>query len=184
MKRATFLLVALLAAVLTGCRAEPVAEPAPAAAAEPAPVDPISLVRNGKMPLEGVLTGGQPTDEQLAALRDAGFATVINLRMPDERGTRGEAETVTELGMAYVSIPVNGKEGLTEENAAALAEALETAERPLLLHCGSGNRVGALLALKAFQLDGKSAEEALEIGIAGGVTRLEPVVRELVGMVE
>ena len=86
--------------------------------------------------------------------------------------------------MAYVSIPVDGKAGLSEENAAALAEALETAERPLLLHCGSGNRVGALLALKAFQVDGKTAEESLEIGLAGGVTRLEPVVRELLGLSE
>ncbi len=182
MKRGTLALVALVAILLAGCRAEPVAAPEPAG--EPTPVDPITLVKNGKMPMEGLLTGGQPTDEQFAALRDAGFVTVINLRMPDERGTRGEAEMVAELGMAYVSIPVEGKAGLTEENAAALATALEAAESPVLLHCGSGNRVGALLALKAFQVDGKSAEEALEIGLAGGVTRLEPVVRELLGLTE
>ena len=54
----------------------------------------------------------------------------------------------------------------------------------MLLHCGSGNRVGALLALKAFWLDGGSAEEALEVGLAGGVTRLEPTVRELLGLAE
>ena len=184
MKRGTVLFVALMALTLAGCREEPVAEPAAPAAVEPASVDPATLVKNGKMPVEGLLTGGQPTDEQLAALRDAGYKTVINLRMPDERGTRGEAETVAELGMVYVSIPVSGKEGLTKENAVALAAALETAERPALLHCGSGNRVGALLAVKAFELDGRSAEEALEIGLAGGVTRLEPVVRELVGLAE
>jgi len=45
-----------------------------------------------------------------------------------------------------------------------------------LLHCGSGNRVGALLALlKSSQ--GASDEAALEYGISAGLTGLEPVVR-------
>ncbi len=182
MKRGTVTLVALAAVVLASCRSEPAAQPGAAPVVEATPVDPITLVKNGKMPLAGLLTGGQPSDEQLAALRDAGFATVINLRMPSERGTKGEAEKVAELGMTYVAIPVDGKAGLTEENATALAAALDEAARPALLHCGSGNRVGALLALKAFWLDGASAEEALEVGIAGGVTRLEPTVRELLGL--
>jgi uncharacterized protein (TIGR01244 family) len=184
MNKGTLTLIALAALAFAGCRSEPAVQPETAPVGEAAAVDPITLVRNGKMPMEGVLTGGQPTDEQLVALADAGFTTVINLRQPNERGAKGEAEKVAELGMAYVSIPVDGKAGLTEENAAALATALEGAERPLLLHCGSGNRVGALLAIKAFRLDGASAEEALEVGLAGGVTRLEPAVRELLGLVE
>ena len=180
MRRGTVALITLAGLAVAGCRAEPAVETAPAAApGAPAAVDPAALVRNGRMPVEGVLTGGQPTDEQLAALRDAGFKTVINLRQPNEMGTRGEAETVAELGMTYVSLPVAGTSGLTEENAAALAALLEEADRPLLLHCGSGNRVGALLALKAFWLEGASAEEALEIGRDGGLTRLEGAVREL-----
>lgn len=184
MKRGVVPFVALAVVVLGGCRTESTAVPESAPATAAAPADPTTLVRNGKMPLEGVLTGGQPTDEQLTALRDAGFQTVINLRLPTERGVAGEAETVADLGMTYVSIPVNGKAGLNEENASALAAALAEAEKPVLLHCGSGNRVGALLALKAFWLDDASAEDALELGKAGGVTRLEPNVRELLGMAE
>jgi hypothetical protein len=38
--------------------------------------------------------------------------------------------------------------------------------------------VGALLALKAFQLDGASAEEALDLGRRAGLKGLEPAVRE------
>ena len=186
MKRGTIALVALAALFVVGCKSEPALAPetAPVADATPGQVDPASLVRNGMMPLEGVLTGGQPTDEQLAALRDAGYKTIINLRQPDERGTRGEAEKVAELGMTYVALPVAGAEDLNEENAVALAAALETAERPVLLHCGSGNRVGALLAMKAFLVDGASADEALDLGLAGGVTRLEPAVREKLGLSE
>ena len=180
MNKGTVTLIALTAVVFAGCKTEPSAQPETAPVVETAAVDPITLVKNGKMPMEGVLTGGQPTDEQLAALRDAGFATVINLRQRNERGTRREEEKVTDLGMTYVSIPVSGKTGLNEENAAALASALEEAVRPVLLHCGSGNRVGALLAVKAFWLDGASATEALEIGRAAGLTRMERAVRKVI----
>ena len=43
------------------------------------------------------------------------------------------------------------------------------------MHCASGNRVGALMALRASQ-NGASAEEAMAAGKAAGLTRLEPVV--------
>ena len=49
---------------------------------------------------------------------------------------------------------------------------------PVLLHCGSGNRVGALLALAAFHVDGRPADAALQYGLDSGLTRLEPVVRD------
>ena len=52
----------------------------------------------------------------------------------------------------------------------------------VLFSCGSSNRVGALFALKARLLDGKSPDEAIAIGEACGMTRLEPVVRQALGM--
>ncbi len=171
----------LVALVLCGCAAEPAAErPAPASEAEaPAATDWAALVPQGRTPVDGILTGGQPTPEQLEALSAAGFRTVINLRQPSEPGVEGEAEKVAALGMRYVSIPVAGAEGLSEDNVRALAEALAAAPGPTLLHCGSSNRVGALLALKAHWLDGASPEEALERGRAAGLTKLEPAVREI-----
>ena len=44
------------------------------------------------------------------------------------------------------------------------------------------NRVGALMALKAFKVDGATPADALAIGKAAGVTRLEPVMRKLLGL--
>ena len=38
------------------------------------------------------------------------------------------------------------------------------------------------IALKAFWIDGQSAEESLALGSAAGMTRLEPVVREHLGL--
>ncbi len=132
------------------------------------------LLPNARRPFEGIVSGGQPEPEQLATARDLGFKTVVNLRAAGEPGSR--REEVEALGLVYLEIPIAGAEGLTAENALAFAAALEEAERPALVHCGSGNRAGALFALKAFHADGKSAEEALAIGKAAGLTRLEGAV--------
>lgn len=126
-----------------------------------------------------VLAGGQPTREELAALAEQGYSTVINMRMPEEDSTT--SEVAEELGLRYISLPINGSDGLTEENAIAFAELLGEVEGPTVVHCGSGNRVGALYALKAFYVDGMSAEEALEVGREAGMTRLEGAVAEQLG---
>ena len=136
------------------------------------------LLSNPRVPLEGVLSGGQPSDDQLEAASKAGFETVINIRVPGEPGTDTEQELVESLGMHYVSLPVQGAAGMTEEKAKALAVALDEAEQPVLLHCGSGNRIGGLFALIAYHYDDKTIEEAIAFGKEAGLTRLEPVVRE------
>lgn len=135
----------------------------------------VELLPNARTPEEGLLSGGQPSPEQLLALRDAGYLTIVNLRTEGEAGSdRAEVE---ELGLSYVALPIDA-EGLTEENARAFAAILDQVERPAVVHCGSGNRVGALFALKAFYVDGASAGEAVELGLAAGLTKLEPSVRE------
>ena len=137
-----------------------------------------------RIPMDGVLSGGQPTPEQVEAAAAAGFRTVINLRIDAEKGFEWEAETVERLEMRYISIPVAGGKGLTRETVerldAALVEA--AAEGPVLLHCASGNRIGAILALRAAWLHGVDAEAALRLGLANGMTRLEPTIRELLGL--
>ncbi len=140
-----------------------------------------NLIPNARTPLPGLVTGGQPSATDLKIAKAQGFHTVINLRPDDEVGVDAEeASTVSKLGMRYVSIPVSGAADLTAENVQKLAAALSQQDAlPAIVHCASGNRAGALLALKAYQIDGKSAEEALELGKNAGLTsKLEPAVRE------
>ena len=165
----------IVAAVLLALAGGVWAQEAATSAAE-IPAEWVDLVRNPRFPQEGVLSGGQPTPEQLAAASEAGFETVINIRVPGEPGTESEQELVESLGMTYVSLPVQGTAGMTEENARALAAALEAADQPVLLHCGSGNRIGGLYALMAYHHKDKTVEDA--IGKEAGLTRLEPVVRK------
>jgi enamine deaminase RidA (YjgF/YER057c/UK114 family)/protein tyrosine phosphatase (PTP) superfamily phosphohydrolase (DUF442 family) len=139
-------------------------------------------IPNAKTPLKGVLTGGQPTAEALAAAAAAGYKTVVNLRSEAEMEAMedwDEAAAVTGLGMDYVYLPMAGAAGLTVDNARRLAEVLaDPAHRPAMIHCASGNRVGGLLALKAYYVDGEDADAALELGLAAGLTKLEETVRQ------
>jgi protein tyrosine phosphatase (PTP) superfamily phosphohydrolase (DUF442 family) len=82
-----------------------------------------------------------------------------------------------------VHIPVGGREDLTDAKAEELGALLaDAAARPLAIHCASGNRVGALLAIEAARVEGKTAAEALELGRAAGLGGMEPAVREVLGM--
>lgn len=137
-------------------------------------------VLNARMPLEGVVTSGQPTPEQLEALRTAGFENFISLRPAGEDGAGWEEAHSTDGSYEFTRLPVSGGEDLTRANVEAFAAALEeSGDGPTVLYCASSNRVGAMFALKAFWLDGASAEEALELGEAAGLTRLEGRVVEL-----
>lgn len=132
---------------------------------------------NATFPRANLITGGQPTPAQLNALRLAGVNHVINLRS-DEEMDWDEASLVRSLGMRYYSIPIAGASGLTQDNAQALDTLLQTLEQDsVLLHCASGNRVGALIALSAAQ-HGEPMEAAIEKGKRWGMTRLEALVRE------
>jgi len=144
---------------------------------------PEDLLTNGLAPFAGeaILVGGQPTPGQLERARDLGYKTVINLRQPEEKDNT-DPELVRYLEMTYVSLPIGGPADITQEKARALADALEATESPVLVHCASGNRVGGLFAMKAFYVDGMSPEEALAVGKAAGMTRLEPTVREKLGL--
>ena len=142
------------------------------------------LLPRGRAPLPGLVTGGEPSQAQLEAIAAEGFRTVINLRT-EEEPTEIAAEDVRNLGMRYVHIPVEGADGMTLENVDLLDRVLDDEEAyPVVLYCGSGNRVGGLLALRAAWMEHRTPEEALELGIDAGLTRLQPVVKETLGLSE
>ncbi len=103
---------------------------------------------------------------------------MIDLRQPTEDRGFDETATAASLGLHYVRIPVAGASGLTPAKVQALQAALAQANGPVLLHCASGNRVGALLALMKAQ-QGASTEQALQFGREAGMTSLEAQTRTL-----
>lgn len=175
---------ALLAAALLPAGVAALPAPQPPGASAPIQVHPAALLPNGRSPLPGLLTGGQPDATQIGRISKVGYKTVVNLRTPGERGELAdEADLVKSHGMRYVSIPIGHGEGLDRANAEALGKILaDRSARPVVIHCASGNRVGALLALEAAWVQGKPPEEAVELGKAAGLTHLESQVRKILGL--
>lgn len=147
---------------------------APAAEdAEPA-IEPVEVgeIPNLKQRGDTVYFGGQPSEKDLQLLKERGVATIINLRTAPEMEELpyNEAEAAEELGVEYVHVPVTG-EGATPEavvQVRAIIEKSKADERPVLIHCGSGNRVGYVWALVQ-GMNGVAPEEAIAEGKAAGM---------------
>ncbi len=142
-------------------------------------LDSVSFL-NPKMPFENIVTGGQPSQADLALLKEEGVTTVINLRPSYEFDKFDEASAVESLGMKYVSIPVGSAKDISEDNASKLDAAIKDADGTVFVHCKSGNRVGALFSLRAYFVDGKSAEESLTLGKNAGLTSLQKKVEGVI----
>jgi len=176
----TFLLLALVGAlaVLPHAGAEGTPEK-PTAPEQIDPTPPLVPIPNARVTQSGLLVGGQPSHTQLKAIQEAGYRTVVNLRPESERGDEGEAAAVQRMGMRYVSIPVPGAVGLTEQNARALAKALQRRDAlPAVVHCSTGERAAALLGLKAFVVDRLSATASIDLAKGLGLTTLEAALKE------
>ncbi len=135
-------------------------------------------IANFSAPQELVFASGQPTREQIQTLADAGVRHVVSLRADGEIDW-DESSLVNAAGMEFHSIPVAGADGVTSDNARTLDQLLAQLDgQPVLLHCGSSNRVGALRAVTARD-SGASLEDALAEGRRWGMTRMEETVREI-----
>lgn len=121
------------------------------------------------------ISTGQPDEALLSLAKDAGYVAVIDLRTAAEERGIDEAAAVDALGMSYHLLEVAGASGVTFENARALDALLADIDGPVFLHCRSGNRVGALMALRA-SMNGASDEEAMAIGKGSGLGSLAGVV--------
>ena len=140
-------------------------------------VDLAAVVSTGVVtPVDGITSAGQPDEKAFKVFADQGYTTVIDLRTPGEDRGMDEPKVVEDLGMDYVLLPI-GRDGITFESAMTLDKLIADADGPVLVHCGSSNRVGALLALRK-SLGGAEDESALEYGRKGGMTRLEGRVKE------
>lgn len=138
-------------------------------------------ILNLAAPSEKTLTSGQPTQEQLQLLASSGVKHIVSLR-PKEELDWDEEAYVTSLGMEYHSIPVAGAAGVSMEKAQTLDSLLQTiGDQPVLVHCASSNRVGALRALTASHSAGTSIDAAIASGKEWGLKSLEPAVRTLLG---
>jgi uncharacterized protein (TIGR01244 family) len=93
-----------------------------------------------------ITTSGQPSEAQIAALADAGVATVINLGLHShERALPDETASVAAAGMRYVHIPVPF-DAPGEDHFAAFRDAMAAADDGKVhVHCIMNMRVTAFV---------------------------------------
>ena len=132
----------------------------------PATMDPAAIPNYTRV-RPGLAVAGKPSPEALAHLKQQGFKTVIDLRMPAE-GLEEEKASVEGQGLRYVSVPFTSA-------SFSLADALKVkgvlddpASGPVLLHCAAANRAGGVLAVIEAK-NGKSLEQAIEEGKKAGL---------------
>lgn len=112
------------------------------------PSESLSAIRHFRLVGGRFGTGGQPTESQFQAIREAGFEAVINLALPtSDHALANEGGIVTGLGMAYVHLPVNFDTPAAQDFRAFRQLMTAFADRRVFVHCAMNMRVSAFLFL-------------------------------------
>ena len=136
----------------------------------PSPFEAVSGVANACQALPTVVTGGQPTAEQLRALAGSGNAIVLDIRDSMEpRPIPDEPALVNSLGMEYVNVPVSTGT-LSDETMENILRVLRGAgDRAVFFHCGSGNRVGGAMIAHLMLDIGLGEDDAVQQAMRMGL---------------
>src|SRR3989441_9998137 len=137
-------------------------------------LDAIAGLPNAGEPIPGIVTGGQPAPEHLAALKRAGGAVVIDLRETMEPRPFKTPDAVVQAGLEYRNIPV-GHGAVSDATFSRLVDAVRelAGKRLTFVHCSSGNRVGAGL-IPYFMLEqGLEEQDAVAQAMGGGLRSAE-----------
>src|SRR3989442_1397716 len=137
-------------------------------------LDAIAGVANACEPIPGIVTGGQPTLEHLAALQRAGCAVVVDIREAMEPQGFRTPSAVVQAGLEYRNIPV-GHGTVSDATFGRLLDTVRelAGKRPAFVYCGSGNRVGASL-IPYFMLEqGLEEEDAVAQAMRVGLRSAE-----------
>jgi protein tyrosine phosphatase (PTP) superfamily phosphohydrolase (DUF442 family) len=137
-------------------------------------LDAIAGVPNACEPIPGLVTGGQPTLEHLAALKRAGCAVVIDMREAMEPQPFRTPDGVVAAGLDYKSIPV-GHGAVSDATFGRLVEAVRelAGKQATFVYCSSGNRVGAGLLPYLILEQGMDEEEAVALALRVGLRSAE-----------
>ncbi len=110
-----------------------------------------------------LITGGQPSEEQIKSAAAEGFKVVINLATFDpQRSLPDEAGLVRSLGMTYHHIPVVWGDPKESDFDVFAKIFKQVAGEKTLLHCAANFRVTAFYSLYAMKHLGWSEAQAHE----------------------
>ncbi|MCA9283187.1 MAG: hypothetical protein KDA30_14230 [Phycisphaerales bacterium] len=131
---------------------------------------------------QGVFLASKPAASDLEQAKKGGVKTVVNMMHADEQAGFDEGAFVRGLGLAYENPAWNGDAELTDAMIERNLDLLRNAERPMLVHCSSANRVGAIWyayrALDGGLSDADALAEAKVVGLKS--PGYEQIVRDYI----
>lgn len=130
--------------------------------------------------------GGQPTVDDLRRLQAAGFATVIDLRLPGEASQAldpaAEAAAAVAAGLSYRHLPV-ALDALAPALVEDLRQAIRSSPGPAYVHCGAGQRACSLTLLatgdRLATVGDALIAQAADLGFPVTDERLAAFIREV-----
>jgi uncharacterized protein (TIGR01244 family) len=112
---------------------------------------------------DDIVTSGQPSEEDFAAIAAAGYQVVINLGLLNtDYALADEEKTVEALGLSCIHIPVQW-ENPTRADLEAFFQAIERCSgKRIYVHCAANMRVSVFMALYRVLHLGWSLDKAME----------------------
>jgi uncharacterized protein (TIGR01244 family) len=117
-----------------------------------------------------VACAGAVTPSAVAGIKKMGFASIINLRLENEKGADIEAEAAAAkaAGINFVHLPLSGSAPDPAVADRFLKTITEPGNQPAFIHCASGNRAAAMWLIKRVLIDkwdnDRALEEAMQLG--------------------
>ena len=119
-----------------------------------------------------IACAGATSPAAVAAVKQMGFKSIINLRQASEAGADLDAEAAAAqtAGITYVHLPLNtaGPDPAVVDRF--LMAVTTPANQPAFVHCASANRASALWLIKRMLVDKWDAERASTEAAALGLT--------------
>lgn len=108
-----------------------------------------------------IYLAGQPEKSDFDLVRQAGVKTILNLRTTNEQRW-DEAAWLKMLELDYINVPFRAPDSLTPDVFDQCRKIMnDKTKHPLVVHCASANRVGAIWLTYRVLDDGLSFEDAL-----------------------
>ena len=124
-----------------------------------------------------VACGGATKAEAVPALKQMGFASIINVREASEPGADidQEAAAAKAVGLNFVNLPFNIASPAPDLVDRFIVAVTKKENTPAYIHCAAGGRAASLWMIKRVQVDGWDEARALEEATALGLNeRLKP----------
>lgn len=112
-----------------------------------------------------------PDEAGLRQAAEEGFRSVVNFRTAEEKQevTPDEERRIAEgAGLTYLHHPVS-PDALDDELVDDFRRSLDDLPQPVLLHCASGKRAGAMALMAMAAKKGLGGEAAIDMGRKNGL---------------